>query len=42
MGGKLLHEFHGFGFISSLQQYRTSKCIADPGEKLDNQVCFSR
>ncbi|PKK27853.1 spermatogenesis associated 1 [Columba livia] len=22
----------------SLQQYRTSKCIADPGEKLDNQA----
>ncbi|KAK2540261.1 hypothetical protein Q9233_001133 [Columba guinea] len=24
--------------LLSLQQYRTSKCIADPGEKLDNQA----
>ncbi|KAF1441151.1 Spermatogenesis-associated protein 1, partial [Pygoscelis papua] len=36
----LLHEFSlaSLIFISSLQQYRTSKSIADPGEKLDSQA----
>ncbi|NXS43065.1 SPAT1 protein, partial [Balaeniceps rex] len=36
----LFHEFSlaALIFLSSLQQYRTSKSIADPGEKLDSQA----